>query len=157
MLLTSVGCPADELGVTGDYLSAGTWGGENVSMQIDQELVHVHIGCTNGDFPAPLAVDGDGRINVAGSYVLRAYPVQVGPSLPAQLAGVLTGRQLTFTVAVNDTVEKKLVVLGPVTVTLGREPKMGPCPICTVKMRAAKAAALPNARATARSRTRSAG
>ena len=156
-LLASMSCDSDNLGVTGDSLSAGTWGGEDVSVQVEQELVHVHVGCTNGDFPAPLVVDANGRINVAGSYVLRAYPIQVGPSLPAQLAGILSGRQLTFTIAVNDTVEKKLVVLGPVTVTFGREPKMGPCPICTVEMRAAKAAGLPNALTRGRSRTRSAG
>jgi hypothetical protein len=111
-------------------LITGTWGGENVSLMVEQNVAHVHVGCTNGDFSAPIAVDADGRVNVSGSYVLRAYPIQVGPSLPAQLAGVLSGRQLTFTVAVNDTVEKKLVVLGPVTVTLGRDPRMGPCPIC---------------------------
>ena len=111
-------------------LLTGTWGGENVSLILEDADAHVHIGCTNGDFPAPLSVDADGRINVSGSYVLRAYPIQVGPSLPAQLAGVVDGRRLTFTVAVNDTVEKKLVVLGPVTVTFNVEPRMGPCPIC---------------------------
>jgi hypothetical protein len=116
-------------------LLTGTWGGENVSLMVEQNVAHVHVGCTNGDFSAPIAVDADGRVNVSGSYVLRAYPIQVGPSLPAQLAGVLSGRQLTFTVAVNDTVEKKLVVLGPVTVTLGRDPRMGPCPICVRALR----------------------
>jgi hypothetical protein len=39
---------------------------------------------------------------------------------------------LTLTVAVNDTTLKRLVVLGPVALTYGREPKMGPCPICQV-------------------------
>lgn len=111
-------------------LLTGTWGGENVSLMVEQDIAHVHVGCTNGDFTAPIDVDANGRVNVSGSYVLRAYPIQIGPSLRAQLAGVLSGRQLTFTVAVNDTVEKKLVVLGPVTVTSGREPRMGPCPIC---------------------------
>ncbi|MGH7713356.1 MAG: hypothetical protein ACREOG_18860, partial [Gemmatimonadaceae bacterium] len=33
-------------------------------------------------------------------------------------------------VTVNDTVEKKTVVLGPVRVTFGREPRMQVCPIC---------------------------
>ena len=108
----------------------GTWGGENVSLLLEEADAHVHIGCTNGDFPAPLTVDASGRFSVAGSYVLRAYPIQIGPSLPAQFAGVVKGRSLTFTVAVNDTVEKKLVVLGPVSVTYEVEPRMGPCPIC---------------------------
>ena len=111
-------------------LLTGTWGGENVALILEDADAHVHVGCTNGDFPAPLAVDADGRFSVAGSYVLRAYPIQIGPSLPAQFAGVVDGRRLTFTIAVNDTVEKKLVVLGPVSVTYKVEPRMGPCPIC---------------------------
>jgi hypothetical protein len=44
--------------------------------------------------------------------------------------GVVTGNVLTLSVAVDDTVEKKLVPLGPVTVVLGREPRMQACPIC---------------------------
>lgn len=128
--ILGTGCPEDDPVSPDGNLLTGTWGGENVSLIVEQDFAHVHVGCTNGDFSAPIAVDASGRVNVSGSYVLRAYPIQVGPSLPAQLAGQLSGRQLTFTVAVNDTVEKKLVVLGPVTVTSGRDPRMGPCPIC---------------------------
>jgi hypothetical protein len=128
-------CPGNDPISPDGNLLLGTWGGENVSLMVEEDVAHVHVGCTNGDFPAPLAVDANGRVNVSGSYVVRAYPIQVGPSLPAQLAGVISGRQLTFTVAVNDTVENKLVVLGPVTVTLGREPRMGPCPICIRRSR----------------------
>jgi hypothetical protein len=35
---------------------------------------------------------------------------------------------------VNDTIQKQLIVLGPVTVTFGREARMGPCPICELTM-----------------------
>jgi hypothetical protein len=45
------------------------------------------------------------------------------------------GRTLTLAIAVNDTVEKKVVALGPVTVVYGREPQMGPCPICRAPRR----------------------
>jgi hypothetical protein len=124
------GCPGDDPVSPGGELRVGTWGGENVAFIVESDEVHIHIGCTNGNFPMPIAVDDEGRFNVSGSYVLRAYPVQVGPSLPAQLAGVVDGSRLTFTVAVNDTVEKKLVVLGPESVTFDRDPVMGPCPIC---------------------------
>jgi hypothetical protein len=127
---TLVACPDRDPVSADGGLVHGTWGGENVAFIVESSTTHIHIACTNGDFPAPIAVDDRGRFNVAGSYVLRAYPVQVGPSLPAQLSGQVVGRQLTFTISVNDTVEKKLVVLGPETVTFDREPRMGPCPIC---------------------------
>lgn len=116
-------------------LLVGTWGGENVAVMVEDTTVHVHIGCTNGDFPAPVTVDAEGRFSIPGSYVLRAYPIQVGPSLPAQIAGTVEGRRLTFTVAVNDTVEKKIVILGPSIVTFARDPRMGPCPICDRRMK----------------------
>ena len=74
----------------------------------------------------------DGRFTVDGSYMLRAYPVAVGPTVPAQFSGQVVGATLTLAVAVDDTVENQLVSLGPVTVTHGREPEMAPCPICRV-------------------------
>jgi len=111
-------------------LSRGTWGGENAGAIVDDTIVHVHIGCTLGNFPPPAVVDDQGRFSMEGSYTLRAYPVAVGPPLPAVFSGVVNGSQLTLSVAVNDTVEKKLVPLGPVTVVLGREPRMQVCPIC---------------------------
>ncbi|MSR22815.1 MAG: hypothetical protein EXR92_04615 [Gemmatimonadetes bacterium] len=93
-------------------------------------MTHVHVGCTYGDFPAAIALDAAGRFSVPGEYQPRAYPIVRDPPMPAQLAGVVRGHQLTLTVAVNDTIEKKLVVLGPVTVDYGREPDMAICPIC---------------------------
>jgi hypothetical protein len=125
---------ADLAGVgTPPNLTTGTWGGKNAGVIVtDTALTHVHIGCTFGDIKGIIALDENGRFVVDGTYVLRAYPVYVGPELPAQFSGVVVGRQLTIAVAVNDTVEKKVVSLGPVTVTLGTDPQMGPCPICTV-------------------------
>jgi hypothetical protein len=37
-----------------------------------------------------------------------------------------------MTIAVNDTIHGELTVLGPVSVRLGEEPEMGPCPICAM-------------------------
>jgi len=67
--------------------------------------------------------------------VLRAYPIMIGPELPAQFSGRVSGRILTMAIAVNDTVEKKVVALGPITVVYSRTPNMGPCPICVTPRR----------------------
>lgn len=114
----------------GSTLAEGTWGGDDAGLVLSDTLAHVHFGCTFGDFPAPVELDDEGRFSVSGEYVLRAYPIVVGPPMPAELAGVLHGIDLTMTVAVNDTIEGRLVVLGPATVRLGREPQMQVCPIC---------------------------
>lgn len=113
-----------------DKLAPGTWGGDSAGVIVSDTIAHVHVGCTYGDFHGPVALDQSGRFSVSGNYLLRAYPIPFGPTLPAVFAGVVEGSSLTLTVAVNDTVQHKPVVLGPVKVTFGREPSMGPCPIC---------------------------
>jgi hypothetical protein len=130
--LLLVTCSVEESLLPPDELAGGTWGGDNAGVIVGDATVHVHVGCTNGNFLLPVELDDEGRFSVAGEYMLRAFPVPIGPTLPAQFAGMVEGRRLTLIVAVNDTVEKKLVILGPVRVTLGVEPRMGPCPICRI-------------------------
>lgn len=133
-MLVSVGCGDGVLVPPDGYLTLGTWGGEGAGVIATDSVTHVHIGCTFGDIVGRVALDQDGRFTASGNYVPRAYPVQQGPSVPAQFSGRLGagGRTLTLAVAVNDTVEKRLLSLGPVTVVLNREPELGPCPICSV-------------------------
>jgi hypothetical protein len=129
-LLVLSGCLESPIDSSAGELASGTWGGDNAGLIVNDTLAHVHVGCTYGDFPAPIELDADSHFSVSGDYLLTAYPVARGPTMPAEFAGVLRGRTLTMTVAVNDTIEKKLTVLGPATVTLGKEPALGPCPIC---------------------------
>ena len=136
MALTAATCETSPTDLEGTTLAEGTWGGDDAAAIVTDSLLHVHFGCTNGDFPAPVVLDADGRFSVSGDYLVRAYPVAIGPTMPAEIAGVVRGKDLTMTVAVNDTIEKKLVVFGPTTVRLGSEPQMGPCPICATPTRA---------------------
>ena len=131
-LLLSACVDSGPLPPSDDTLAIGTWGGDNAGVIVSESTSHVHVGCTFGDMPPGIQLDASGRFTVDGSYVLRAYPVQVGPPLPAQFSGRVIGRTLTLAIAVNDTVEKKVVSLGPISVTYGRTPNLGPCPICRV-------------------------
>jgi hypothetical protein len=115
-----------------DFISIGKWGGDFNGAIVTDTGVHVHVGCTYGDIIGRVALDADGKFDVEGSYLLRAYPVAVGPTMPAQFVGTVRGSNLTLIVAVNDTIEHKIKVLGPVTIRFGKEPVMGPCPICVV-------------------------
>jgi len=116
--------------VPGGTLDIGTWGGDEAGVIVTDSSAHVHVRCTFGDIPDVILLNEEGRFTVDGSYVLRAYPVTVGPPLPAQFSGRVVGRTLTLAIAVNDTVEDRVVALGPVTVVYGREPRMIACPIC---------------------------
>ena len=117
-----VAAPAD--------LPLGTWGGDSAGFIVSDTAAHLHIACTFGDLSGRVPLDASGRFDVGGSYVLRAYPIAVGPSLPARFAGRLEGGALTVTVTVDDTVQHQRVVRGPVVVRLGDAPRLGPCPIC---------------------------
>ena len=127
--LTACGVSGGTGGPPPDQLVEGRWGGEDRGVIVSAALIHVHIGCTKGDFPAPVVLDASGRFQLDGQYMLRAYPVP-RESLPAQVSGVVNGRTLTFSVAVNDTVLGRVTSLGPVSVKLGVEPRMAICPIC---------------------------
>lgn len=105
---------------------AGTWGGENAGLVATDTSAHVHIGCTLGEASGPIRPDADGRFEATGTYNVDAYPVDRGITHPARFTGRITGNSMTLTVALTDTAR----TLGPVTLIYGKEPKMGPCPIC---------------------------
>jgi hypothetical protein len=108
----------------------GTYGGESGAMIVGDTAMHLHIGCTFGDVSGRVPVDAAGRFDVAGSYTLRAYPITVGPSVPARFTGTIDGNRVVITATIDDTVEHRTVVQGPVSLTLGVEWRNPPCPIC---------------------------
>ena len=105
-------------------LVLGTWGGRNAGVIVSDTTIHVHIGCTVGDAPRPFLTDG--RFEVAGLYNVTAHPIDLGIFHPAVFTGRVSDGVMTLTVALTDT----SVTLGPIVAQLGRDPEMGPCPIC---------------------------
>lgn len=128
----AVACSASTSGIPplDGAVQLGTWGGDTAGMIVGDTAMHLHIGCTYGDVSGRVPVNADGEFDVAGSYLLRAYPVAVGPTMPARFTGRVDGSIATVTVTVNDTVQHQTVVRGPVTVKYGDDPRLGPCPIC---------------------------
>jgi hypothetical protein len=111
-------------------LPLGTWGGDSAGMIVSDTALHLHVGCTFGDVSGRVHVNADGSFDVVGSYTLHAYPILVGPTDPARFVGMVNGATATVTAIINDTAEKQTVVHGPVVVSLGVTPRLGPCPIC---------------------------
>jgi hypothetical protein len=118
--------PCDPTGFKPPKDLAGMWGGENAAFIADDSSAHIHIGCTYGDVHQQILPDVDGRFDVPGEQNITAHPVDRGILHPARFVGRVVGRSLTLTVTLTDTT----VTLGPVVVFFGKEPKMGPCPIC---------------------------
>jgi hypothetical protein len=129
-LLAALACSA--AGPTHITEIAGTWGGDNAGLIVNGTDLHVHIGCTLGDAVGPIKPDADGRFGATGTYNVDAYPVNRGITHPATFSGRIVGETMTLTVSLTDTAR----VLGPVTLIYGKEPQMGPCPICRVPPRA---------------------
>ena len=105
---------------------AGLWGGDNAGLIADDTSAHVHIGCTYGNVHQQIVPDADGRFDVAGQQNITAFPIDRGILHPARFIGRVSGVSLTLTIQLTDT----SVTLGPVLLTFGKEPRMGPCPIC---------------------------
>ncbi len=131
VIATACSTSSSAVGVDG-RLAIGTWGGDSGGFIIADTSAHLHVDCTFGDVSGSIMVGSDGRFSVPARYMLRAYPIAVGPTVPAVLNGRFDGETLTITATVNDTVEKRTVVRGPVTLRLGVEPRLANCPICRV-------------------------
>ena len=112
------------------FIALGAWGGDSAAMIVGDTAMHLHIGCTYGDVSGRIPVGADGRFDVTGSYMLRAFPIAVGPSVPARFVGRLDGATIVVTVTVDDTVQHATVIRGPATVTYAQEPRLMQCPIC---------------------------
>lgn len=118
------------MAVSDGALALGTWGGDSSGLIVSDTAMHLHIACTFGDVSGRIPVASNGQFEVHGSYTLHAYPVAVGPSVPARFVGRLDGATATVTVFVDDTVQHQSIVRGPVVVTYGVAPRLGACPIC---------------------------
>ncbi len=118
--------PCDPTGLKPPKDLAGMWGGENAALIADDSSAHVHIGCTYGDGHQQIIPDPSGRFDVPGEQNITAYPVDRGILHPSRFVGRVIGSSLTLTVTLTDTT----VTLGPVQLSYGKEPRMGPCPIC---------------------------
>ncbi len=123
-LAAVIGCPNTPATPITDV--TGTWGGDDAGLIASDTSAHVHIGCTLGDTKGRIVPDADGRFLIDGTFNVDAYPVDRGILHPAQFTGKIDGRSMTLSVVLTDTGRE----LGPVTLVLGKEPTMGPCPIC---------------------------
>lgn len=125
LLLGPFLCESSPSGLKNGVIN-GTFGGENAAVIADDTSAHVHIGCTYGNVHQAIDPDDGGYFDVAGEHNITAHPVDLGVMHPARFSGRVLLGHIRLTVTLTDTA----VVLGPVDVLLGKEPRMGPCPIC---------------------------
>jgi hypothetical protein len=125
VVVAALGCGGSGRPVL-DRVPSGTWGGEDAGLVVGADGAHAHVGCTAGDIEGEIALDGEGRFDVPGTYDVDAFPVSRGIVHPARFTGRTDGRRLSFTVRLTDNGQ----TLSSGDLVLGREPRMRSCPIC---------------------------
>ena len=82
-----------------DRVPTGAWGGEHVRLTVTDSGGTVEFDCAHGTVDSPLAVDAEGRFDVAGTLVREGGPVREGGEEPPQrvkYAGRTDGRTMTL-------------------------------------------------------------
>jgi hypothetical protein len=89
-----------------DAVPPGNYGGEHVIMEVSKTGATFEFDCAHGETHAPLALDKQGKFQVAGTFTAEhGGPVredQVRPPNSASYSGHLEGDSLTLNVKVKD-------------------------------------------------------
>lgn len=111
----------------GDYVAAGTWGGEHVALDVTADGGRIEYDCAHGNLAEPLVLDHNGRFEVTGTHT----PEHGGPvredekseSRPARYAGRVAAGRMTLTVTLTDTGE----ILATLALTQGVAGRLMKC------------------------------
>lgn len=89
-------------------LSAGTWGGPNVRIEVEASSARIDYSCANGTIAGPLTFDSKGRFTWRGFHTREGPgPIRVadGHGSPALYTGSVKGDTMTLTVKLTDSGE----------------------------------------------------
>lgn len=88
-------------------LATGTWGGQQVTLFVDEARAVLKLGCAEGEFAAPVRLDRKGQFALDGTFSAAGG----GPSTPddrpvkSRYEGVLKDGRLSLTVRHGASVE----------------------------------------------------
>ncbi len=102
----------------------GAWGGEQVSLTLNEQGGGFEKYCARGSIDQPLLLDSNGAFDVSGKYTEnRGGPV--GPGEPARYTGSTDGKTLILRVILLDSNRE----IGPFTLVFGRATRVPECPL----------------------------
>ena len=94
----------------------GEWGGEHISMNVDERSATIEFDCAHGYINGPLSVDDQGKFQLRGTFTPeRGGPVRAGESAreqPATYSGELKGEKtMTLILKIGDSDETETFTL----------------------------------------------
>jgi hypothetical protein len=108
-------------------VAEGTWGGTGIALTVTAEGARFELDCAHGTIDAPLSLDGDGRFEVAGTFIQeRPGPVREGAAETREAvrcAGRLDGENLSIQIVRTGSPRP----MTPMTAVLGRAPRLRKC------------------------------
>jgi hypothetical protein len=124
--LASAACLAGSPASKPQRVSAGTWGGTGVALQVTESGGTVDYDCAHGTISEPLVLGDGGRFDVKGlHYREHGGPVREGENggQPVRYIGQVTGDIMTLTIRPADGGE----AIGTHELTRGRAGRIRKC------------------------------
>lgn len=102
----------------------GVWGGDHVRLAVSEATAAIEFDCAHGTLDGPIALNRDGRFDVAGLFVReRGGPIRIDDVLerePARYSGTIEGSTMTLIVTASQR-------LGPFALALGQQGRLVKC------------------------------
>jgi hypothetical protein len=105
----------------------GSWGGNQISMEVSEEGARVEFDCAHGTVSEPIRVDGQGKFRASGTHFRESGgPQRVDgeeKGVPVVYSGTTDGKTATVTIT-NSTTDE---VIGTFSLTLGKRTRLHKC------------------------------
>ena len=102
----------------------GAWGGEQVSLTVNEQGGSFEKYCASGSIDQPLLLDSNGAFDASGRYTEnRGGPIGLVES--ARYTGSTDGKTMTLRVILPDSHRE----IGPLTLVFGRVTRVPDCPL----------------------------
>jgi hypothetical protein len=128
LFVASAGCAGTPIAPGADTtVPNGTWGGEHASLAVTDAGAHAEFDCASGEINQPLAIDGEGRLNIEGVVVQEhAGPVRIGEE-PVRKRARYTGHLEKKTIVLDVMLIESNETFGRFTLTLDATPRVRKC------------------------------
>jgi hypothetical protein len=108
-------------------LATGTWGGKHVVLEVTENGARLRFDCARGAIERPVALDGEGRFDLQGTFTRSAFGPQreddPQQNEPARYSGTVKDQSMTLSVTLTRTNEE----VGTFTLLQGKPGRIWRC------------------------------